>query len=186
MVAKKYVPRIKKKYYEEVVPELKKRLKRENVLSLPRLKKIVVNMGVGDALKDPKTLDGAMKDLRDITGQQPIITRAKKSVSNFKLRAGQSIGCCVTLTGNKMYEFFDRFVNFAIPRIRDFKGLDPKSFDKRGNYNLGIKEQTIFPEVSYDSIYKIRGMDVAVVTSSDKDGEAMLLLALLGFPFKKT
>jgi large subunit ribosomal protein L5 len=153
-------------------------------MEVPKLEKIVINMGIGDALTNPKFLDAAMEDLATIVGQRPAITRAKKSISNFKLRAGMAVGCRVTLRRERMYEFFDRLVNAAIPRIRDFRGVPTRSFDGRGNYTLGISEQIVFPEIDYDSVEKVRGMDVTVVTTAKTDEEALELLRLLGMPFR--
>ena len=176
--------RLKKQYNEEIVPALTKKFKYRNRMEVPKLEKVVVNMGTGDALTNAKLLDAAVEDLTIIVGQRPAITRAKKSISNFKLRAGMAIGCRVTLRRERMYEFFDRLVNVAIPRIRDFRGVPTKSFDGRGNYTLGITEQIVFAEIEYDNVEKIRGMDVTVVTTSKTDEEAMELLRLLGMPFR--
>lgn len=176
--------RLKKRYNEEVVSDLIKRFKYQNKMQVPKLEKIVLNMGTGDALANAKLLDAAVEDLANIVGQRPAITRAKKSISNFKLRAGMAVGCRVTLRRERMYEFFDRLVNVAIPRIRDFRGVPTRSFDGRGNYTLGIAEQIVFPEIDYDSVEKIRGMDVTVVTTARTDEEAMELLRLLGMPFR--
>jgi len=145
----------------------------------------VINMGLGEAVQDPKVLDAAIDNLRAITGQQPVVTRARKSISNFKLRTGMAIGCKVTLRGKRMYEFFDRLVNVALPRVRDFKGVSPRSFDGRGNYAMGLREQLVFPEVDYDKVYKVLGMDIIVVTTARKDEEAYELLRQLGMPFRK-
>lgn len=179
-----YIPRLLLKYRDEVVPALMKRFGYKNIHSVPKLTKIVVNMGVGDALKDAKLLDAAVGDLAMITGQRPVITRAKKSVASFKVRKGMPIGCMVTLRGARMYEFFDRMVNAAIPRIRDFRGLSPHSFDGRGSYSLGIREQIVFPEIDYDKVVKIRGMDITIVTSAKTDEEALELLRGLGLPIR--
>jgi large subunit ribosomal protein L5 len=176
--------RLKKQYNEEIVPVLTKKFKYRNRMQVPKLEKIVVNMGIGDALTNAKLLDAAVEDLTIIVGQRPAITRAKKSISNFKLRAGMAIGCRVTLRRERMYEFFDRLVNVALPRIRDFRGVPTKSFDGRGNYTLGITEQIVFAEIEYDSVEKIRGMDVTVVTTAKTDEEAMELLRSLGMPFR--
>lgn len=175
--------RLKKLYNEEIIPTLTKKFKYKNKMQVPKLEKIVINMGTGDALVNPKFLDAAMEDLTGIVGQRPAITRAKKSISNFKLRAGMAVGCRVTLRRERMYEFFDRLVNVAIPRIRDFRGVPTRSFDGRGNYTLGIAEQIVFPEINYDSVEKIRGMDITVVTTAKTDEESMELLRLLGMPF---
>ncbi len=179
-----YVPRLLKLYREEVVPALMKRFGYKNIMQVPRLEKICLNMGVGEAVQDPKELDRAMEDLAVISGQHPAVTAAKKSISNFKLRAGMKIGCRVTLRGVRMYEFLDRFISLAIPRIRDFRGLPDRSFDGRGNYSIGIREQIIFPEINMDKIDKIRGLDITLVTSTDKDEEAYELLKALGMPFR--
>jgi large subunit ribosomal protein L5 len=178
--------RLKERYNEEVIPALTKKFKYKNKMQVPRLEKIVVNMGTGDALVNAKLLDAAVEDLTLIVGQRPCITRAKKSISNFKLREGMAVGCRVTLRRERMYEFFDRLVNVAIPRIRDFRGVPNKSFDGRGNYTLGVTEQIVFAEIDYDSVEKVRGMDITVVTSAKTDEEAMELLKLLGMPFRTT
>ena len=178
-------PRLKTKYLTEVVPALREELEYANVNEVPRLEKIVVNMGVGAAVADIKQLDAAVQDLRIITGQQPAVTRAKKSIANFKIRQGMPIGAKVTLRGDRMWEFFDRLVAAAIPRIRDFRGLPATSFDGRGNYSMGVTEQLIFPEVDYDRVDRTRGMDITFVTSAKTDEEAKALLGAFGFPFKK-
>jgi large subunit ribosomal protein L5 len=178
-------PRLKEKYVTEVVPALKEQLGYANVNEIPRLEKIVVNMGVGAAVQDIKQLDAAVEDLRIVTGQQPAITRAKKSIAGFKIRQGMPIGAKVTLRGDRMWEFFDRLVAAAIPRIRDFRGLSARSFDGRGNYSMGVTEQLIFPEVDYDKVDRTRGMDITFVTSAKTDEEAKALLDAFGFPFKK-
>ena len=177
-------PRLKEKYNKEVAPAIKEQLGITNAMEIPRLEKIVVNMGVGAAVSESKQLDAAMEDLRIITGQQPMITRAKKSIAGFKIRQGMPIGCKVTLRGDRMWEFFDRLLATAIPRIRDFRGLSARSFDGRGNYSMGITEQLIFPEVEYDKIDRTRGMDVTFVTTSATDEGAKALLDAFGFPFK--
>ncbi len=177
--------RMKKMYEEEVVPRLKKENQYKSVMAVPRLEKITVNIGVGEAIQNAKSLDAAVQDLRNITGQQPVITRARKSISNFKLRQGMAIGCRVTLRRDRMYEFFDRLVNFAIPRIRDFRGISTKSCDGRGNFNLGIREQLIFPEIDYDKIDKVRGMSIAITTTARTDAECIQLLREMGMPFRK-
>lgn len=177
-------PRLKEKYISEVAPKIKEELGLDNVMQIPRLEKIVVNMGVGEAAADSKQLDGALSDLRIITGQQPTITRARKSIAGFKIRAGMPIGAKVTLRGDRMWEFFDRLLSTAIPRIRDFRGLPLSSFDGRGNYSLGLTEQLIFPEVDYDQIDRTRGMDITIVTTAADDASAKALLAGFGFPFK--
>ncbi len=176
--------RIKEKYKKETVPVLMKRFGYQNVMQVPRLEKIVVNVGVGEAIQNMKLLDAISADLAAITGQRPVVRRAKKAISNFKLRAGMPIGCAVTLRQRRMYEFFDRLVNIAIPRIRDFRGTSPNSFDGRGNYNLGITEQIIFPEIDYDKVEKIMGMNVTIVTTARTDEEGFELLKNLGVPFR--
>jgi large subunit ribosomal protein L5 len=173
------------KYHESIAGEIARELGISNKHRIPRLMKIVVNAGVGDAKDDAKHLDSAVQEVAMITGQKPVVTVAKKSISNFKLRKGMSIGCKVTLRGARMYQFFDRLVNVAIPRIRDFRGISPKSFDGKGNFTLGIKEQIIFPEIDYDKVDKIRGFNVTIVTSTNRDDEALLLLGKLGMPFRK-
>lgn len=178
-------PRLKDKYVNEIAPALKEQLQLKNVHQIPRLEKIVVNMGVGEAATDSKALDAAVEDIRAITGQQPMITRAKKSIATFKLRAGMPIGCKVTLRGDRMWEFLDRLLATAIPRIRDFRGIPTTSFDGRGNYSLGITDQTTFPEIDYDKVDAVRGMDITFVTSADTDEAARALFDALGFPFKK-
>jgi large subunit ribosomal protein L5 len=183
-VADTYVPRMKTRYREELVPALRDQLGLSNVMQVPRLDKIVVNMGVGDALKDGRMLDAAVEDLTTITGQKPVITRARKSIAGFKLREGNAIGVKVTLRGDRMWEFFDRLVSLAIPRIRDFRGLDPRSFDGRGNYTFGLTEQLIFPEIDYDKVSNVRGMDITIVTTATTDDEGRALLSALGFPFQ--
>ena len=180
----KYVPTLKK-VYEQSAKTLSTELGLGNVMRTPRIEKIVVNIGQGDATQNIKTLEGAVTDLIAITGQKPIMTRAKKSIASFKLRQGQPIGACVTLRGDRMYEFLDRFVNIAVPRIRDFRGLSPKGFDGRGNYNCGVKEQIIFPEIDYDKVDKIRGMGITIVTTAKTDVEARALLDKFNFPFRK-
>jgi large subunit ribosomal protein L5 len=178
------IPRLKTKYEKEVVPLLMKKFGYKNKMQVPKLVKIVVNMGVGDSLANIKLLDAAVADLTAVTGQKPAIRRAKKSIANFKLRAGAPIGCSVSLRGARMYELYDRFVNVAVPRIRDFRGLSPKSFDGRGNYTVGLTEQIIFPEINYDKVEKIRGMDVTIVTSARTNEEAFELLKLMDMPFR--
>ena len=181
-MADTYVPRMKTRFREELVPALREQLGLSNVMQVPRLDKIVVNMGVGDALKDGRMLDAAVEDLTTITGQKPVITRARKSIAGFKLREGNAIGVKVTLRGDRMWEFFDRLVSIAIPRIRDFRGLDPRSFDGRGNYTFGLTEQLIFPEIDYDKVLKVRGMDITIVTTAQSDDDGRALLLALGFP----
>ncbi len=177
--------RLKGIYTKEVVPAMMKEFKYANVCQVPRLEKIVLNMGLGEAVTDVKVVDAAVRDMTMITGQKPVVTKAKKSIATFKLRVGMPIGCMVTLRGAKMYEFYDRFVNFSIPRIRDFKGMPDKSFDGRGNYTAGIKEQIIFPEIEYDKIDKLRGMNITIATNAKTDEEAKALLKHMGMPFKK-
>lgn len=177
--------RIQTRYKAEVVPALTKQFNYSSVMQVPKLEKIVVNMGVGDAIQNPKALEDAVSELTIITGQKPVITKAKKSIANFKLRDGMSIGCKVTLRGEKMYAFFDKLVNISLPRVRDFRGLSTKSFDGRGNYTLGIREQLIFPEINYDKVNKLRGMDIVIVTSATTDEESFALLKELGVPFQK-
>lgn len=178
-------PRLKEKYVNEVRDQLYKELGLTNVNQIPRLEKIVINMGVGRAAGDKKLLDGAIADLRTITGQQPMVTRAKKSIAGFHLREGQAIGCKVTLRGDRMWEFFDRLMSTALPRVRDFRGCNPNSFDGRGNYTMGLTEQLIFPEIEYDKIDKIRGMDVVICTTAHTDEEARALLQQVGAPFAR-
>jgi len=178
-------PRLKERYREEVVPALMKEFSYQNVMQVPCLKKIVVNIGLGEALQNPKALDSASEDVAAITGQKPVITRSKRSIANFKLRTGMPIGVTVTLRGDRMYELLDRMVNAALPRIRDFQGVSPDSFDGRGNYSLGIKEQVIFPELEYDKIDRIRGLQFTMVTSAGTDEEGKRLLELMGMPFAR-
>ena len=177
--------RLKDLYSNEIKDAMVKKFGYKNVMQIPKLDKIVINMGVGEAKENAKVLDTAIKDLETITGQKAVVTRAKKSVANFKLREGMPIGCKVTLRGEKMYEYTDRLVNLALPRVRDFRGVNPDAFDGRGNYALGIKEQLIFPEIEYDKVDKVRGMDVIFVTTAETDEEARELLTLFGMPFKK-
>ena len=177
--------RLKETYLNEIVDKMMKKFEYKNVMQVPKLEKIVINMGVGEAKENSKVLDTAISDLENITGQKAVVTRAKKSVANFKLREGQPIGCKVTLRGEKMYEFADRLINLALPRVRDFRGVNPNAFDGRGNYALGIKEQLIFPEIEYDKVDKVRGMDIIFVTTAQTDEEARELLAQFGMPFKK-
>ncbi len=182
-MAKKTVARLKVRYDNEVIPQLMTKFGYRNRMQVPKLSKIVVNMGVGDSLADIKLMDAAVADMTAITGQKPVVRRAKKSIANFKLRAGVPVGCSVTLRGARMYEFYDRLVNVAVPRIRDFRGLPAKSFDGRGNYTIGITEQIIFPEINYDKVLKIRGMDISIVTSARTNEEAFELLRLMDMPF---
>ena len=176
--------RLRDKYLKEVVPALRKRFGFKNVMETPRLVKVVINMGVGEATGDPKAIDAAVNDLTAISGQKPIVTRAKKSIAAFKVRTGMPIGVKVTLRGERMYDFLDKLFNLALPRIRDFKGVSPKSFDGRGNYTLGLREQLIFPEIDYDKVDRIRGMDIVIVSSAKTDEQAYELLRLLGMPFR--
>jgi large subunit ribosomal protein L5 len=178
-------PRLKEQYNSEIKDKLKADLELDNVMLVPRLTKIVVNMGAGDAAADAKLIDGVVEDLRIITGQQPKVNRARKSVSNFKVREGQAIGAHVTLRGDRMWEFLDRLVALAIPRIRDFRGLSPKGFDGRGNYSFGVTEQLIFPEIDYDKVQKVRGMDITLVTTAETDEQGRALLDAFGFPFRR-
>ncbi|MFQ5602860.1 MAG: 50S ribosomal protein L5 [bacterium] len=180
-----YVPRLLTGYKKNIIPALMKKFGYKNVMQVPRLEKIVVNMGVGEVLQDSKLLEKSMEDLSIVTGQKPIVTTAKKSISNFKLREGNKIGCKVVLRRWKMYEFLDRLISIGIPRIRDFRGLSDRSFDGRGNYSLGVKEQIIFPEIDYDKIDRIRGMDITLVTTARSDEEAFELLLAFGMPFRK-
>ncbi|MDF2821822.1 MAG: Ribosomal protein [Clostridiales bacterium] len=177
--------RIKEIYLNEIVPAMVKKFGYTNVMQVPKISKIIINMGVGEAKDNAKLLDSAVKDMEIISGQKPVVTKAKKSIANFKLREGMAIGCKVTLRGDRMYEFSDRLINLALPRVRDFRGVSANSFDGRGNYALGIKEQLIFPEIEYDKIDKVRGMDVIFVTTANTDEEARELLTLFGMPFKK-
>ena len=179
------IPRIKQKFRDEATPALQQELGLTNVMQVPRLDKIVVNMGVGEALKDGRMLDAAVEDLTIIAGQKPVVTRAKKSIAGFKLREGNAIGAKVTLRGDRMWEFYDRLVSIAIPRIRDFRGLNPNSFDGRGNYTFGVTEQLIFPEIDYDKIDTVRGMDITIVTTGTTDDQGRALLRALGFPFRR-
>lgn len=178
------VPRLKKRFQEEILPELLESGSYANVMEVPRVTKIVLNIGVGEALLNPKSLDGAVEDLRIITGQQPVVTKARKSIANFKLREGMPVGAKVTLRGARMWEFFDRMVNVAFPRIRDFRGLSPRQFDGRGNYAVGLTEQLVFPEIDYDTIPRVHGMHIAIVTTARNDEEGRELLRLLGMPFR--
>ncbi len=185
VVEEKIPARLKVKYFKEIVPKLKEQFGYKNVMQVPRLEKIVINMGVGQAVQDPKILEEAVKDLETITGQKPSIRTAKKSISNFKLREGMKIGAKVTLRRERMYEFLDRLITIALPRVRDFRGISDKSFDGRGNYTLGIKEQIIFPEINVDKVNKILGMDITFVTTAKTDKEAYELLSAFGMPFRK-
>ncbi|MDH4099905.1 MAG: 50S ribosomal protein L5 [Nitrospirota bacterium] len=176
--------RLREKYKSEVAPALMKQFSYKSSMQVPKLEKIVINVGLGEAIQNAKLLDSVVSELRDITGQSVLVTRAKKSVATFKLRVGMPIGCMVTLRQDKMYEFFDRLVNASLPRIRDFKGVSPKSFDGRGNYSLGLKEQIIFPEIDYDKVDAIHGMDITFVTTAKTDEEGRSLLKLMGVPFR--
>ncbi len=180
-----YRPRLRASFEDEVKPSLIEQLGLSNVMMVPKLDKIVLNMGVGDATTQAKLLEGALADLAVISGQKPVITRAKRSLASFKLRTGMAIGCKVTLRGDRMYEFFDRLISLAIPRIRDFRGLSLKSFDGSGNYTFGITEQLIFPEIDYDKVDATRGMDITIVTTAKTDSEARALLEAFGFPFRR-
>jgi len=176
---------LKERYIEEIRPQMREEFSYRNDLEVPKIEKIVVNIGVGEAIANNRALDAAIGDLTIITGQKPVVTRAKKSIAAFRLRAGMPIGAMVTLRGEKMYEFMDRLVNIALPRVRDFRGISPKSFDGRGNYTLGLREQLLFPEIDYDKIDKTRGMEVSIVTSASNDEEGRRLLGLLGMPFRE-
>jgi large subunit ribosomal protein L5 len=179
------VPRLKERYRSEIVPQLVKDFSYDNVMRAPRVEKVTLNIGLGEAVQNAKALETATSDIEAITGQHPVITRAKKSISNFKLREGMPIGAMVTLRGDRMWEFLDRLLNAALPRIRDFQGVSPNSFDGRGNYSLGLKEQVIFPEIEYDKIDKVRGMQITIITTARTDEEAKRLLELLGMPFAR-
>jgi len=179
-------PRLRVRYRDEVAAAMREQFAYGNVMQIPRVVKVIINMGVGEALQDSKTLDNAVREMALISGQKPLVTRAKKSIAAFKLREGNPIGCKVTLRGARMWEFMDRLFSIALPRIRDFQGLPAKSFDGRGNYTLGIKDQTIFPEISIDSIDRVRGMDITIVTTAETDEEARTLLTLLGLPLRKS
>jgi len=181
----KNVPRLKERYFKQVVPMMMEEFGYKNVMEVPRLVKVVVNVGVGEAIQNPKALDATVRDIATITGQKPIITRARKSIAGFKLREGMPIGVKVTLRGDRMYYFLDRLFNVALPRQRDFRGVSPDSFDGRGNYTLGLREQLVWPEIDYDTIDKVRGMEISIVTTAETDEEARRLLELLGMPFRK-
>jgi len=180
------MPRLKDKYINEVVPSLKEKFKYSSIMATPKLVKVVLNVGVGDARDNPKAMDAAVGDIATICGQKPVVTKAKKSVANFKVREGMSIGCMVTLRGTRMYEFTDKLFNVALPRVRDFRGISTNSFDGRGNFSFGVKEQLIFPEINYDKVDKVRGMDITFVTTAKTDEEARELLRLLGMPFAQS
>ena len=185
MAEEKYVPRLKEYYISTVRDELQKKFEYKNVMQIPKIEKIVVNMGVGEAAQDAKAIDGAIADLRTITGQQPVVRRARKSIANFKVRQGMPIGCKVTLRGDRMYEFLDRLIATAIPRIRDFRGIKATSFDGHGNFSMGVTEQLIFPEIDYDKIDRTRGMDITIVTTATTNEEGKALLDAFHFPFKR-
>ena len=178
------VPRLKARYREELQQRLKDELRLGNVMQVPRPVKVVVNMGVGEAVREGRLLDGAVRDLAQITGQRPLVTKARRSIAGFKIREGQSIGAKVTLRGDRMWEFLDRFISIVLPRIRDFRGLNPRTFDGHGNFTFGLTEQLVFPEIDYDRIEKVRGMDITVVTSAETDDQGRALLTALGFPFR--
>ncbi|HEX2026894.1 MAG TPA: 50S ribosomal protein L5 [Nitriliruptorales bacterium] len=180
-----YVPRLKQRYRDEIVPALAERLHITNVMAVPRLQKIVVNVGIGEAINDAKALEGAIRDLAVITGQRPRVNRARRSIAGFKLRAGMPVGVKATLRGDRMWEFCDRLLSIALPRIRDFRGLNPRAFDGRGNYTFGITEQLVFPEIDYDDIDAVRGMDITLVTSAEEDDAGRALLEALGVPFAR-
>ena len=185
MAEEKYVPRLKEYYLSTIRDEMQKKFEYKNVMQIPKIEKIVVNMGVGEAAQDAKAIDGAVNDLRTITGQQPVVRRARKSIANFKVRQGMPIGCKVTLRGDRMYEFLDRLIATAIPRIRDFRGIKATSFDGHGNFSMGVTEQLIFPEIDYDKIDRTRGMDITIVTTAPTDEEGKALLDAFHFPFKR-
>ncbi len=185
MSEQKYVARLKEKYASEIVPALVKKYGYTSVMQVPHIEKVVINIGVGDATANSKLLDDAVNDLTVIAGQKPQITRSKKSIASFKLRADQAIGCKVTLRGQRMYEFLDKLITITLPRVRDFRGVSKNAFDGRGNYTLGVKEQLIFPEIDYDKVGKLRGMDIVIVTTAQTDEEAYSLLELVGMPFAK-
>lgn len=177
--------RLKEKYIKEVVPAMMKQFGYSNIMQVPRIEKVVINMGVGAAVQDPKQLDAAVQDLSFISGQRPVVTKAKKSIANFKIRAGMRIGTRVTLRGDRMYELLDKLLNVALPRVRDFGGISPSSFDGRGNFAMGLREQVVFPEIDYDKVDKVRGMDVVITTTAKTDEEARGLLKLMGVPFRE-
>ncbi|MDQ6660696.1 MAG: 50S ribosomal protein L5 [Chloroflexota bacterium] len=177
--------RLKEKYQQEVMPGMQKEFNYKNPMQVPAVNKVVVNIGMGEAIQNAKAMDAAVSDLATITGQRPVITRAKRSVATFKLREGMQIGCMVTLRGERMYQFLDKLINVALPRIRDFQGISPEAFDGRGNYTLGLREQLVFPEIDYDKVDKVRGMEVSIVTTARTDEEGRRLLRLMGMPFKK-
>lgn len=176
---------LRERYQNEVAPSLKKALGVDNIMQIPRIKKVVVNIGLGEAIDNPKALDAAVVDLTSITGQKPVVTKARKSIANFKLREGKAIGTSVTLRGDKMWAFLDRLMNIVLPRVRDFRGVSAESFDGRGNYTLGLREQIIFPEIEYDKVDKVRGMEITIVTTAPTDDQAAVFLQMLGMPFRK-
>ena len=178
-------PRLKERYQKEVAPALRKSLNLSNVMEVPRIQKVVVNIGLGEALDNAKALDAAVGDLTQVTGQKPVITKARKSIANFKLREGRAIGAKVTLRGERMWSFLDRLMNIALPRVRDFRGVSPDAFDGRGNYTLGLREQLVFPEIEYDKIDKLRGLEISIVTTARTDDQGRQLLQMLGMPFRK-
>jgi large subunit ribosomal protein L5 len=177
--------RLQEKYRKEITPSLMEKFNYSSIMETPKISKIVINIGAGDAVQNPKVLDNAVDELTQITGQKPVVTRAKKSIATYKLREGMPIGCKVTLRGQRMYDFLDKLITIALPRVRDFRGINPKGFDGRGNYTLGVKEQLIFPEINYDKVSKIRGMDIVIVTSANTDQEAFELLSQFGMPFRR-
>ena len=179
------MPRLKDRYDSEIVPKLKDEFRFTNSMEVPRLTKVVLNMGLGEAIQNASLIEASQKELSAISGQKPVVTKAKRSIAGFKLREGMSVGCTVTLRRDRMWEFLDRLVNLALPRVRDFRGVSPKGFDGRGNFTMGIKEQIIFPEIDYDKVQKIKGMNITVVTTANKDDEARALLTHLGMPFRK-
>jgi len=179
------LPRLKDTYKKDIIPAMTKKFGYKNVMQVPKLEKVTINMGMGDAHMNAKSLDSALDDLATISGQKPVVTTAKKSVANFKVREGMKVGAKVTLRGDRMYEFLDRLMNVALPRVRDFRGISSKSFDGRGNFAMGLKEQLVFPEINYDNVDKVRGMDIAIVTTANTDEEAFALLSLCGMPFVK-
>lgn len=178
--------RLQEKYNKTIIPQLQKELNFKSIMQVPKIEKIVINIGVGDASSNPKAIDKAVVELAKITGQKPVVTKAKKSIAGFKLRAGMPIGCKVTLRGEKMYEFLDKFIAISLPRIRDFQGLSPKAFDQNGNYTVGIKEQIIFPEINYEEVDKVRGMEISIITATPDNTIAFMLLKKMGLPFKKS
>ncbi len=179
------MPRLKDTYQTDIVPKLKEEFAITNPMAIPRVTKVVVNMGLGEAIQNAALIEASVKEMTAITGQKPVVTKAKRSIAGFKLREGMSVGCTVTLRRDRMWEFLDRLVNLALPRVRDFRGVSPKGFDGRGNFTMGVKEQIIFPEIDYDKVQKIKGMNITVVTTADKDDEARALLTHLGMPFRK-